>query len=132
MVHVHIAEYIVFGFLMTANLGIGLYFALYRRGRHTDTDETFLGSRSLGVLPLSLSILASMVTAIGIVGFTAHFYVYGMHLLWASVTVFVLVPFISRVIIPLIYKLGITSVFQVRLSAGNHERWRNSCRYRLV
>ncbi|CAN7938167.1 unnamed protein product, partial [Ixodes hexagonus] len=116
---VHVAEYVVFAVLMVANLAVGLIFAF--RGRsNTNTDETFLGSRSLGSLPLSMSILASLVTAIGLVGFTAHFYVHGLHLLWACVTTFCLVPFISRVIVPVIYKLGVTSVFEyLRMRFGN-------------
>ncbi|KAH9370776.1 hypothetical protein HPB48_014728 [Haemaphysalis longicornis] len=110
---VHVAEYVVFGVLMVANVMVGLYFSISRRAREAGASEAFLGGRSLGVVPLSLSVLASLVTAIGLVGFTAHFYRYGLHLLWASFTVFVLVPFIGRAVVPVIYRLRVTSVFEV-------------------
>ncbi|KAK8760361.1 hypothetical protein V5799_028371 [Amblyomma americanum] len=120
-------EYSVFGAFMAASLGTGLYFALRRcwarkrlggatdgraGGGSSQADEEFLGGRSIGTLPLALSVLASMVTATGLVGFTAHFYAHGMHLLWGSVPVLVMLPFIAYVVIPLVRRLGVTSVFQ--------------------
>lgn len=111
---VHLAEYAVFGILMGANLAVGLYFALNRRSRRMNTDEAFLGSRTLGIVPLSLSILATQVSAIGVVGFTAHFYTYGLHLVWSLVPLLFLVPVISRIVVPVFYNLKITSVFEVR------------------
>lgn len=117
---VHVAEYVVFGVLMVANVMVGLYFSISRRAREAGASEAFLGGRSLGVVPLSLSVLASLVTAIGLVGFTAHFYRYGLHLLWASFPVFLLVPFIGRAVVPVIYRLRVTSVFEyLRLRFGN-------------
>ncbi|XP_065285805.2 sodium-coupled monocarboxylate transporter 1-like isoform X2 [Dermacentor albipictus] len=117
---VHVAEYVVFGVLMLSNLLVGLYFSFGQRARDGGTSEAFLGGRSLGALPLSLSVLASLVTAVGVVGLTAHFYRYGLHLLWASITVFCLVPFIARVVVPVIYRLRVTSVFEyLRLRFGN-------------
>nr|XP_037268345.1 sodium-coupled monocarboxylate transporter 1-like isoform X1 [Rhipicephalus microplus] len=119
-VAVHIAEYVVFGVLMLSNLLVGLYFSFGRRSRDGGTSEAFLGDRSLGTLPLSLSVLASLVTAVGVIGITAHFYRYGLHLMWGSVTVFCLVPFIARVVVPVIYRLRVTSVFEyLRLRFGN-------------
>uniref|UniRef100_A0A6B0VCX3 Putative na+iodide/myo-inositol/multivitamin symporter n=1 Tax=Ixodes ricinus TaxID=34613 RepID=A0A6B0VCX3_IXORI len=117
---VHLAEYAVFGILMGANLAVGLYFALNRRSRRMNSDEAFLGSRTLGIVPLSLSILATLVSAIGVVGFTAHFYTYGLHWLWSLVPLLFLVPVVSRIVVPVFYNLKITSVFEyLRLRFGN-------------
>ncbi|CAN7938166.1 unnamed protein product [Ixodes hexagonus] len=117
---IHPAEFIVFGSLTTINLAIGLYFAMCNKHRDLSTEEVFLGGRSLGAIPLSLSVLATMVTAIGVVGFTTHFYAYGFHLLWACVPVLALVPFFGNVVIPIIYNLKVTSVFQyIRMRFGN-------------
>ncbi|XP_077515000.1 sodium-coupled monocarboxylate transporter 1-like isoform X2 [Amblyomma americanum] len=117
---VHTAEYAVFGVLMLANVLVGLYFSFSRRARDGGSGEAFLGGRSLGALPLSLSVLASLVTAVGLVGLTAHFYRYGLHLLWASFTVMFLVPFIGQVVVPVIYRLRVTSVFEyLRRRFGN-------------
>uniref|UniRef100_A0A131YMV6 Sodium dependent multivitamin transporter n=1 Tax=Rhipicephalus appendiculatus TaxID=34631 RepID=A0A131YMV6_RHIAP len=125
----HDVEYAVFGVFVAASLFTGLYFALGKcrskpsartvRSRSM-ADEEFLGGRSLGMLPLALSVLASMVTATGLLGFTSHFYAYGMHLLWGSIPVVVLLPFIAYVVIPMVRRLGVTSVYQyIRMRFGN-------------
>ncbi|KAH9361581.1 hypothetical protein HPB48_001458 [Haemaphysalis longicornis] len=109
----NVVEYAVFGGLMCANLGFGLYFSCLRRLRkEATTDEMFLGSRSLRIVPLAGSVLASMLSAIGIIGFSAHYYAYGFHYLWNFVSVPLIAVFVSKVVIPVLYELKVTSVFQ--------------------
>ncbi|XP_077540635.1 sodium-coupled monocarboxylate transporter 2-like isoform X3 [Haemaphysalis longicornis] len=117
----NVVEYAVFGGLMCANLGFGLYFSCLRRLRkEATTDEMFLGSRSLRIVPLAGSVLASMLSAIGIIGFSAHYYAYGFHYLWNFVSVPLIAVFVSKVVIPVLYELKVTSVFQyLRMRYGN-------------
>ncbi|XP_077489664.1 sodium-coupled monocarboxylate transporter 2-like [Amblyomma americanum] len=114
-------EYATFGVLMAANLGLGLYFAFSRRARKVSTaDEVFLGSRTMGTLPLAISVLASMISAIGVIGFGAHYYAYGFHYAWSLVSAPLLVPIVTLIVIPVLYKLRVTSVFEyLRLRYGN-------------
>ncbi|KAH7977648.1 hypothetical protein HPB49_003121 [Dermacentor silvarum] len=106
-------EHITFGVLMAANLGLGLYFAFSRRARKAPTaDEVFLGSRTMGTLPLAMSVLASMISAIGVIGFGAHYYAHGFHYAWSLVSAPLLVPVVTLVVIPVLYKLRVTSVFE--------------------
>ncbi|CAN8001805.1 unnamed protein product [Ixodes hexagonus] len=114
-------EYAAFGLLMAANLGIGLYFSFVKRARIAATpDEVFLGSRSLKMLPLAVSVLASMISAIGVIGFSAHYYAYGFHYSWSLLASPLLVPVVAGVIIPVLYRLRVTSVFEyLRMRYGN-------------
>ncbi|CAN7947157.1 unnamed protein product, partial [Ixodes hexagonus] len=106
-------EYAVFGILMFGNLGLGLYYAFFKRVEKMTTNEMFLGSRTLRVLPLAISSFASLASATGIVGFIGHFYAYGFHLAWGAVATISMVPISVYVIIPVLFKLKITSVFEV-------------------
>lgn len=107
-------EYATFGILMAANLGIGLYFSFVKRARSRATpEEVFLGSRTLRMMPLAVSVLASMISAIGVIGFSAHYYAYGFHYSWSLVATPLLIPVVTGVIIPVLYKLNVTSVFEV-------------------
>ncbi|EEC19374.1 sodium-dependent multivitamin transporter, putative [Ixodes scapularis] len=111
----------LFGVLMVANLCLGLYFSFVSRARSASTpEEVFLGSRTLKVLPLAVSVLASMFSAIGVIGFCAHYYAYGFHYIWGVLAFPLLIPVVAGVIIPLLYRLGVTSVFQVRFRGGLH------------
>ncbi|XP_077538521.1 sodium-coupled monocarboxylate transporter 2-like [Haemaphysalis longicornis] len=112
-----VAEYAIFGCLMALNMGLGLYFSLRRKARtaHT-TAEVFLGSRALRAIPLGASVVASLVSSAGLVGFTGHFYAYGFHLNWHALTSLAVVPFVCHLFLPVLYGLRITSLFEyVRL-----------------
>ncbi|XP_072145364.1 sodium/iodide cotransporter-like [Dermacentor andersoni] len=93
--------------------GTGLYMSLRKRGAPKSRDEAFLGNRSIRVLPLALSMLASSITAAGIIAFVAHYYRHGFHTLWA-IPVFVPVGLIvTYLYLPVLYELKVTSIFEV-------------------
>ncbi|EEC04498.1 sodium-dependent multivitamin transporter, putative [Ixodes scapularis] len=106
-------EYAVFGILMLCNLGLGLYFAFFKRVANQTTDELFLGSRTLKVLPLAISSFASLASSTGIVGFIGHYYAYGFHFSWGAVAAILVLPVSVYVIIPALFKLKVTSIFEV-------------------
>ncbi|XP_037579875.1 sodium-coupled monocarboxylate transporter 2 [Dermacentor silvarum] len=110
-----VTEYVVFGILMAFNLGLGVYFSR-RRIEHSGTAEVFLGSRSLRSLPLAVSMVATMLSSTGLVGFTGHFYAYGFHQAWNDVAIIVVAPLVAHLFLPVLYELRITSVFQVRFT----------------
>lgn len=114
---VQVLEYALFGTVIVANLGLGLYFSFRkapsRRGTASPEAEMFLGSRALRVLPLAASAMASMMSSTGLIAFPAHFYAYGMHMAWGVPMKFVYLPLATRVVVPVIYKLGVTSIFEV-------------------
>ncbi|CAN7992855.1 unnamed protein product, partial [Ixodes hexagonus] len=72
------------------------------------------------MMPLAISMFASIVSSVGVVGFTGHFYAYGFHFSWSVITAIILLPLITQVIIPVVYKLKVTSIFEyVRMRYGN-------------
>lgn len=120
-----IVEYAIFGLMMVLNLGLGLYFSFVNRPLRQTTDEVFLGSRKMRMLPLAMSVLASMISAIGIVGATAHYYAYGLHHLWSIGAKVIVIPVVMYVIIPVLYKHKLTSIFQVRDLQPQFEKYGN-------
>ncbi|CAN7994511.1 unnamed protein product, partial [Ixodes pacificus] len=106
-----IIEYAVFGVLMAANVALGLYFAC-RKARAQTTEEMFLGSRTLRVLPLAVSVVATITSPTGIVAFAGHFYAYGLHLNWVNLGLVAVLPITTHLIIPVLYKMRVTSVFE--------------------
>ncbi|KAH7935213.1 hypothetical protein HPB52_004801 [Rhipicephalus sanguineus] len=96
--------------------GAGLYFS-FRRRNHGSRDEAFLGGRSIPSLPLAISAVASSVTAMSIIAFVAHYYVYGFHTLWA-IPAFVPAGFVvTTMFLPVMYEHRVTSVFEQALGA---------------
>ncbi|KAM7308512.1 sodium-coupled monocarboxylate transporter 2-like [Ixodes scapularis] len=108
----HPVEFAVFAFFTVTVIGLGLALSFKRIGRLT-IEEMFLGSRTLRMIPLALSALASVMSSTGIIAFSAHFYAYGLHVGWtASVATLLLIPFTVHVDVPVLYRLKITSVFE--------------------
>ncbi|XP_077496077.1 sodium-coupled monocarboxylate transporter 1-like [Amblyomma americanum] len=109
-----VVDYAVFSLLTGASLGVGLYFSIRRKKAASGqtTDELFLGSKSLQTLPLAASVLATVGSATGVVGMPAHMYAYGLHLGWLCLSNVILIPFAVSVVVPVLYRLNITSVFQ--------------------
>ncbi|CAN7948615.1 unnamed protein product [Ixodes pacificus] len=108
----HPIEFAVFALFTITVIGLGLVFSFKRTGRLT-IEEMFLGSRTLRVVPLALSALASIMSSTGIIAMSAHFYAYGLHMGWTtSVAVLLLIPVTVHVIVPVLYRLKITSVFE--------------------
>ncbi|XP_070381955.1 putative sodium-dependent multivitamin transporter [Dermacentor albipictus] len=105
-------DYALFVVLTLLSLGTGLYLSLRRRGRLRTKDEAFLGSRSIHALPLAVSMVASNVTAVGMVAFVAHYYVHGFHTMWHIPTFVPLEAVIVYLFLPVMYELKITSVFE--------------------
>ncbi|XP_072145142.1 sodium-coupled monocarboxylate transporter 1-like [Dermacentor andersoni] len=106
------AEYVVFATLMVANFSLGLYFSFRRRSLKSTADEVFLGSRSLHSLPLAVSALASIMSSIGIIGISAHVYAYGTHMFWNQVLAPLNALIVAHVVVPVLYRLRVTSVFE--------------------
>ncbi|XP_075529555.1 sodium/iodide cotransporter-like [Dermacentor variabilis] len=111
------AEYGVFATLMVANFSLGLYFSFRRRSLKSTADEVFLGSRSLHSLPLAVSALASIMSSIGIIGISAHVYAYGTHMFWNQVLAPLNALIVAHVVVPVLYRLRVTSVFENTLVA---------------
>ncbi|KAL1470569.1 hypothetical protein MTO96_024141 [Rhipicephalus appendiculatus] len=116
----HPADYAAFCLLTGLSFAFGLYYSVSRTGRkrsaaaHSEVqqEEVFLGGRSLPAWSLSVSLLASVATGVGVVSLSAHQYAYGMHFAWNIVSLAFTTPFIVYIFLPVLYRLRVTSVFQ--------------------
>lgn len=108
-----VVEYVVFAVMMALNFGLGLLFSLRSKARSARTPvEVFLGSRALRVVPLAASVVATLVSSTGLVGFTGHFYAYGFHLVWHCLTCIAMALVALRLFLPVLYGLRVTSIFE--------------------
>lgn len=113
MAVLHAFEYVIFTVIVGGNIALGIYFSFDKKARlGGDTYDVFLGKRSLAMFPLAVSVLASMMSALGIIGFSAHYYAFGVHMLWSTVPILLVMPIVANIIVPVLYKLKITSVFE--------------------
>ena len=61
-------DYVVFGIMLSLSSVIGLYFGCTARYKPQTTADYLMAGRSMGILPVSLSLLASFMSAITLLG----------------------------------------------------------------
>lgn len=109
----HVADYVIFGLTVAISSVVGIYFAV-AGGRQKTTSEYLVGNRKLHVLPVALSLIVSFESSIFMLGFPAEVYGHGTQFWMVHVGLLFTFLCVAQVIVPLVYPLGITSVYQVR------------------
>ncbi|OWA50070.1 Sodium-coupled monocarboxylate transporter 1 [Hypsibius exemplaris] len=106
-----IADYIVFATSLLASFGIGVYSSLAGKKEQT-TDDFFFGNHDMNIVAVALSLAATFLSAIGLLGLPSEIYRNG----W-SYSVLLLPETICGLMgiflfIPFFYKLRMTSVYE--------------------
>jgi len=101
----------VFVSMLIISALIGIYFAI--RGQNS-TNEILTGNQSMGLLPVSISLFVTFLSAISLIGDPAEMYEFGTLFKFVSTLAQPLVIFVScYFFVPVFYQLGDVSVFTV-------------------
>lgn len=65
--NISIWDYLVFSLVLAISAGIGIFYGFFK-GRNKTTAEFLMANRQMGVLPITLSLLASFMSAITLLG----------------------------------------------------------------
>ncbi|XP_063301247.1 sodium-coupled monocarboxylate transporter 1-like [Pelobates fuscus] len=104
-------DYVVFAAVLAISAAIGIYYAVVGVGKET-SQEFLTGGRSMSALPVSLSLTASFMSAVTILGTPADVYRYGaMYSIFAISYAFVVI-ICAEIFLPLFYRLNITSTYE--------------------
>jgi len=118
-------DYVVFAVVLAIASVIGLYYGC-TGNRQSSTSEFLMAGRSMSVLPVALSLLASFMSAILLLGTPAEVAIYGTQYWIVCVSFFFVIPIAAYVFIPVFYRLQVTSIFEVK------KRWSNFLSYSIV
>ena len=108
-------DYVVFGVLLLLSSVIGLYFGWSSRKKTANTEDYLLAGRSMGVWPVALSLLASFMSALTLLGTPAEIALYGTQYWMLGIGYIIVILVTNQVFLPVFYRLNITSVFEVKL-----------------
>ena len=107
-------DYVVFGLVLAISAGIGVFYGC-SAGKQKTTKEYLMANRSMGVFPMSLSVVASFLSAITILGTPAEIYVNGTQYWLICLAMPLAISLSAHFFLPVFYRLNITSVFEVRI-----------------
>ncbi|NWR34960.1 SC5A8 protein, partial [Tachuris rubrigastra] len=104
-------DYVVFAAMLLISAVIGVYYAFVGGGQKTSKDFLMAG-RSMSALPVALSLTASFMSAVTVLGTPAEIYRYGAIFCIFAITYFLVVLCSAEIFLPVFYKLGITSTYE--------------------
>ncbi|XP_055690120.1 sodium-coupled monocarboxylate transporter 1 isoform X2 [Lutzomyia longipalpis] len=108
-------DYLVFIIMLFMCILIGIYFGFIK---NVDTESEYLvGGRNMQVLPIALSLIASFISGITLLGLPTEVYSYGTQYLYVISGVFLMAITFSTVYLPVFQGLNITSTYQGGLKA---------------
>ncbi|KAK2544255.1 Slc5a8 isoform A [Columba livia] len=111
MGHFVVWDYVVFAAMLLVSAVIGVYYAFAGGGQKTSKDFLMAG-RSMSALPVALSLTASFMSAVTVLGTPAEIYRYGAIFCIFAITYGLVVLCSAEIFLPVFYKLGITSTYE--------------------
>ncbi|XP_073920649.1 sodium/iodide cotransporter [Castor canadensis] len=104
-------DYGVFALMLLVSTGIGLGVGLAGGGQRS-ADDFFTGGRQLAALPVGLSLSASFMSAVQVLGVPAEAHRYGLKFLWMCLGQVLNSLLTAALFLPVFYRLGLTSTYQ--------------------
>ena len=114
----HVADYAVFGLTLAFSIIIGIYHAV--GGKQSTTKAYLLANRKMMSVPVALSLLASFMSGITILGVPSEIYRFGIQYWLVVLSCTILFPSVALVFAPILYELELTSSYEVRINEGTH------------
>ncbi|XP_054272105.1 putative sodium-dependent multivitamin transporter [Macrosteles quadrilineatus] len=105
------ADYAVLVAVLVILTAIGLYYR-YTGGRQSSTEEYLLGDRRQSVLPVALSLAASHMSGIAILGTPAEVYFRGAIFFVANLSLIIVIPITVHLFLPVFFKVGSSSTYE--------------------
>uniref|UniRef100_A0A8C6QWC7 Solute carrier family 5 (sodium/glucose cotransporter), member 12 n=1 Tax=Nannospalax galili TaxID=1026970 RepID=A0A8C6QWC7_NANGA len=104
-------DYVVFAGLFVISSGIGVFFAIKERKKAT-SREFLVGGRQMTFGPVALSLTASFMSAVTVLGTPAEVYRFGASFILFLIAYAFVIFFTSELFLPVFYRSGITSTYE--------------------
>ena len=105
-------DYVLFGLMLAMSACIGIFYAIKDRN-NLNTKEFLLAGGKMNPIPVALSILASFMSAITLLGTPAEMYNYTTIYFYIGIGYLLVIAVSAHIFIPVFYKLRVTSAYEV-------------------
>ncbi|KAF3821952.1 hypothetical protein GH733_007326, partial [Mirounga leonina] len=104
-------DYVVFAALFVISSGIGVFFAIKERKKAT-SREFLVGGRQMSFGPVALSLTASFMSAVTVLGAPSEVYRFGASFVLFFIAYALVIILTSELFVPVFYRSGITSTYE--------------------
>ncbi|KAL7040119.1 hypothetical protein ACKWTF_000279 [Chironomus riparius] len=105
-------DYALFSFMLFLCILIGLYFGFIKPHTADAESEYLVGNRSMHFFPISLSLIASFISGITLLGLPSEVYLHGIQYVYVSIGVVLMGIIMATFYLPVFYGLEITSSYE--------------------
>ncbi|XP_038208184.1 sodium-coupled monocarboxylate transporter 1-like isoform X1 [Zerene cesonia] len=103
-------DYIVFIFMLAISAFVGVYWGFFKK--QTTQNDYLLGGRNMKVLPVSMSLVASFISGITLLGSPTEVYMYGTQYSYIIIGIFLMSIFMTQIYLPVFHELKMTSNYE--------------------
>jgi len=104
-------DFTTFGLLLVVSTIIGIYFG-WKDRKNKDDNNYALGGQKFTAFPVALSLTATSLSAITMMGSPSEYYSYGSSYAWVIVADIIACLFAAFIYLPIYYNLGVTSIYE--------------------
>lgn len=108
-----LVDYAVFAAMLGVSVAIGLFQSLRKTQGPSNVDNFFTGGRGFSAVPVGLSLCASFMSAVQVLGVPSEAYLYGFKFLYMCLGQALNSLITAVVFVPVFYRLKLTSAHQV-------------------
>ena len=105
-------EYVIFALMLAVSASIGVYY--WWKGQKNNADF-LLGGKSMGVFPMTMSLVASFMSAITLLGTPAEVYKNGTQYCLLVLSYPFVMASAAHIYMPVLYDLGVSTSYEVSL-----------------
>ena len=109
--HFHWADYLVFGTSLLLSVSVGVFYGWRDRNKKS-VEEFLMAGRNMPVVPVSLSLFVSWISAIAFLGDPVEVYYHGVVYILLGVGYAACLPFVAYLFAPVFYRMKVTSAYE--------------------
>lgn len=111
-----LADYGVFAAMLIVSMAIGLFQVLKKGSKEANANDFFTGGRAMPAVPVGLSLCASFMSAVQVLGVPSEVSRYGLKFLYMCLGQSINSLLTAYLFLPIFFRLGITSSNQVQMA----------------
>ncbi|XP_022526565.1 sodium/iodide cotransporter isoform X2 [Astyanax mexicanus] len=104
-----LVDYAVFAAMLAVSVAIGLFQSMRKTAERSEVDDFFTGGRRMPAVPVGMSLCASFMSAVQVLGVPSEAYLYGLKFLYMCLGQALNSLLTALLFVPVYYRLGITS-----------------------
>ncbi|KAK9502719.1 hypothetical protein O3M35_011433 [Rhynocoris fuscipes] len=104
-------EFLVFFGMLAASALIGIYFGCIKSAQDT-VKEYMLGGKRMPLFPIAMSMIASFISGITLLGIPSETYLFGTQLYMICWAIIISIIILNVFYLPILYHLGSTSIYE--------------------